>query len=313
MSIVVDYTKRIAPDALRAADVVGVCRYLSPLIDSTAWKRITLDEYRELVNANIKVTLNWEYDARDWLHGRNGGLNDASRACQQAEWLGYPKGRVIVGSADFDMKLSDWNAVGEPYCRAFADTCRTMGYRPGVYGPWDVLQWVRSIGAMDAFWQAGMSTAWSGGRNAKLWPGAQLYQRGQRSIAGQTVDWNQIIIDDWGKPMDPVLASWLAALCWRGDAVAYGLDTVRGGPSQGEGMWLVTVLKTLLSKVDLSPEELAAIEEAANRGASAGAEWTPEDVTALAHQLAAETDANAIEAMLTAFASRLRVTVAPEG
>lgn len=198
MSIVVDYTARIVPAALHAADVSGVCRYLSPLIEDTAWKRITLGEYRELVGAGIDVTLNWEYDARDWLGGTARGGSHGSQAAAQARTLGYPAGKVIVGSADFDMSRTEWASAGEDYAAAFAAAVRAGGYRPGVYGPWDVLTWVRDAQLMDAFWQAGMSTAWSQGRNARAWPGAHLRQRGHKTVGGQDTDWNEILIPNWG-------------------------------------------------------------------------------------------------------------------
>ena len=198
MAIVLDYTARIAPSALRAAGVSGVCRYVAPQVASTTWKRIGVIEYRELVAAGIDVTLNWEYDSRDWLGGAERGASHGRQAAAAARTLGYPTGAVIIGSADFDMARAQWLVAGEAYARSFAAAVRAGGYRPGVYGPWDVLTWVRDEGIMDAFWQAGMSAAWSGGRNARPWPGAHLRQRGHRTIAGQDCDWNDVLIPSWG-------------------------------------------------------------------------------------------------------------------
>jgi hypothetical protein len=199
VGIVLDYTARIAPAALKAAGVVGVCRYLKP--DSVPAYRIGLAEYRELVAAGIDVTLNWEFDAYDWLGGAGRGQAHGEEAVRQAKALGYPAGRVIVGSADFDMTLGQWQTSAASYARAFATAVRAGGYRPGVYGPWDVLGWVKAAGVMDAFWQAGMSTAFSAGRNANAWPGAHLRQRGHRTVGGQDTDWNEILIPNWGHDM----------------------------------------------------------------------------------------------------------------
>ena len=68
------------------------------------------------------------------------------------------------------------------------------------------------------------------------------------------------------------------ALAWRMDAIAYGLDEVRGGPTKGEKMWLVTAVKAVLAKSDLSPEELAAVEAAAKEGAAGGKELQLDEV-----------------------------------
>lgn len=199
MGIVLDYTSRIPPAALRAADVIGVCRYLAPLIERTRWKRITLDEYRELTAAGIVVTLNWEYDARDWLSGSAAGDSHAAQAVSQAQALGYPRGREIIGSCDFDMTRTQYMDIGRRYAQAFADGVERGGYRPGVYAPWDVLQWTHDDGIMSAFWQAGMSTAWSGGRNRNAWPGAHIRQRGHKTVGGVDTDWNEILIQPlWG-------------------------------------------------------------------------------------------------------------------
>lgn len=194
--IVVDYSAgRIAPNALKAAGVVGVCRYLS-------WaglsKVIHKPEYDELVAAGLIVTLNWEGIGTDWLGGGPAGLSHALSAVAQAKALGYPKGREIMGSADFDMSRNQWNLAGRAYAIAFANTVRAGGYRPGVYGPYNVLQWVKDENIMDAFWQAGMSHAWT--NNDRVWPGAHLFQRAHLTIAGTDTDYNDILVTPlWGK------------------------------------------------------------------------------------------------------------------
>lgn len=194
--IVVDYSAgRIAPNALKAAGVVGVIRYVS-------WaglsKIIHKPEYDELVAAGLIVTLNWEGIATDWLGGGPAGLSHALSAVAQAKALGYPKGREIIGSADFDMTPNQWSLAGRAYAIAFANTIRAAGYRPGVYGPYNVLQWVSELGIMDVFWQAGMSWRWT--NNNKVWPGAHLFQHAHLTIAGTDTDYNDILITPlWGK------------------------------------------------------------------------------------------------------------------
>lgn len=196
--IVVDYSAgRIAPIALRNAGVVGVCRYLS-WPPGTGAKVIQKAEYDELVSAGIRVTLNWEFRADDWLGGASAAQLHAAEAVRQAKALGYPKGEVIIGSADFNMSASQWSMAGRAYAVAFANGIRAGGFRPGVYGPYNVLQWVSELGVMDAFWQAGMSWAWT--NNNKVWPGAHLFQHAHLTIGGIDTDYNDILITPlWGK------------------------------------------------------------------------------------------------------------------
>lgn len=289
MSVVLDYTARIAPAALRGATVidgthrhtvVGVCRYIAP----QAWKRITLPEYQELRAAGIAVTLNWESDSHDWDGGAARGGSHGQAAVGWARTFSYPPGSVIAGSNDYDMTESGWVGAGRGYCRAFAQAVRAGGYRPGVYGPWDVLTWVRDEGLMDAFWQAGMSTDWSGGRNAKAWPGAHLRQRGKTWVAGQETDWNEVLIPDWGQPtgvedMAAVQESDRAyndllygvAGLLNGEDVA-ARKNADGSISPARPNILMAMVRAIAARVDIDAAELAAIEAAAKAGAASAAD-----------------------------------------
>lgn len=189
MAIGLDYIHRIDPAVLKAAGVSTVFRYLS--YPSALGKVIGNAEYDELRAAGLTVILNWEWDAQDWLGGTSAGTSHGREAVRQAKSLGYPSGMPIVGSCDFNITSAQWSAVGRSYAIAFANEIANGGYRPGVYGPWDVLDWCRPI--MTYFWQAGMSTSWSGGRNKNDFPYANWIQRGYKTVAGQSCDWNTIV------------------------------------------------------------------------------------------------------------------------
>lgn len=189
--IVIDTATRVPVDEIKRRNIIGVCRYIAPVADR--WKIITLDEYRDLTANGIEVILNWEHAAKDWLGGASTGKSHGEMAVFQARQLGYPAGRVIPGSCDFDITRSQWVNAGRAYATAYATAVRAGGYRPGVYGPWDVLTWVSDEGIMDAFWQAGMSTAWSQFRNAKRHPKAHLRQVRQFSIGTIGVDQNEVL------------------------------------------------------------------------------------------------------------------------
>lgn len=195
MSIALDYSARIDPRSLKAAGVTQVCRYVAPVSDR--WKVITLSEFRELEAAGIFVTLNWEHDSRDWLGGRAIGTSHGQMAVFQAKQLGYPLGRPIIGSCDFDITLNQWMNAGRDYAIAFAKAVSDGGYSPGVYGPWDVLSWCDRENIMHTFWQS-MSTAHSAHRNAQQYPRTQLWQKHTAAIGTVEVDVNDIIVPQWG-------------------------------------------------------------------------------------------------------------------
>jgi len=224
MGWVADYTSRINP-ATMPADLVGVCRYIS----RHTWKVLTADELRELWGAGKVVIPNFEDSANDWLQARPGwsaaslpdhayrwlggaltAATDAAFAADQVAALGFPRGTVIPGSADLDMTRTQWLAAGKAYATRWRDGLSAAGFGAGVYGPWDVLTWVHDeVGGYDLYWQAGMSTAWSGGRNAKAWTvangapaTAHLRQRYHQTVGGVDTDHNEILRADWaGTPV----------------------------------------------------------------------------------------------------------------
>jgi hypothetical protein len=187
------------------------------------WKRITSAEYDQLCAAGFDVLLNFEYAATDWLGGSSAGAAHAAAAVAEAKALGYPAGCAIPGSADFNMTRAQWDTSGAAYARAYRDGIRSGGYTPGVYGPWDVLGWCQQLGGFGMFWQAGMSTAWSGGRNAQPWPGAHLRQRGHITIGGIDCDYNDVLEASYGQAGGDMALS--------DDDKTWLLDNLKGGKS----------------------------------------------------------------------------------
>lgn len=177
-------------------------------------------EYDSLIKAGMVVTLNWEFYATDWnASGAITGHAQGVEACRQARLLGYPLGNVIVGSADFDMSLLDWHTSGRFYAAAFCEAVIAAGYMPGVYGPYDVLQRCYKETSMGFFWQAGLSTAWSDGRNSQWWPNANARQDSRAIIGGVAVDLSDIINPNWNKETDVAFAKELLNIA---TAVAVG-------------------------------------------------------------------------------------------
>lgn len=213
MALGLDYIHEIPVSALKDAGVTDVFRYLSYLPNSIG-KVITAGEYNRL-NAEPSITLhlNWEKAANDWLGGASAGTAHAKEAVRQARMLSYPPGREIIGSCDFDCTITEWNLSAKKYAAAFVATVHDGGYRPGVYGPWDVLGWCENVG-FDYFWQS-MSTDFSQKRNGKRHPLTDWWQRGYKTVNGQQCDYSDIITlssimqeDDVSATTDNVVDAW---------------------------------------------------------------------------------------------------------
>lgn len=229
MSELLDYTGRHDPAILKAGGYKDVSRYLTwehywDGVNHTDYnpKLILPGEYDALLGGGVSVTLNWEFDTYDWLGGASAAYAHASEACRLARIRNYPSGAVIIGSCDFNVSMSDWNFGGvKDYATIWDKEIRAGGYRPGGYGPWDFIQWCVNAGLLDMYWQAGMSTAWSGGRNAVRHPAAHARQIRQENFDGENVDVSEII------------AFWP-----RGGALNMALEYGPvGKPNNGYGAW----------------------------------------------------------------------------
>jgi hypothetical protein len=240
------------PAALRAAGVTGVLRYLAWQTVSAAPKTIQPEEFRALIAAGIDVTLNWEYGADDFTRRSFDSTGAAGEAVRQARALGYPDECAIYYSVDQDITGSQWPVVRDHFraINAVHGLART-----GIYGPWDALEWARQDRVASWFWQAGMSTAWSAGRNRNLWPGAHLRQRRQQTIDGADCDVNDIIQADYGQyGRDSMTATESAhnasANSW---AVRMGVSTtVYANDAPGTPVSVGNPLWDLLRRVDAS-------------------------------------------------------------
>lgn len=160
----VDYSDaRPAPALLVAAGYVGAGRYIAL---GTSDKLLSPAEAHTLRRHGIKLWLVAESTANRALAGHAAGVADAQAALKAANALGAPAHTPIFAAVDFD---ASWAQVAD-YLAGWASV---LGARAGDYGPWDVIE----HSPLPWHWQAGASTSWSHGRNARLHPKAHLYQR----------------------------------------------------------------------------------------------------------------------------------------
>jgi hypothetical protein len=181
--------------ALRGAGVSAVSRYIAPQV----WKVCTPAEYARYGPAGMQITLNWESGAQDLKTlGAQSTRTAAFEAVRQAKACGYPAGAAIYVSADWNVTAGEWPVVAANL-RIIRPIYAAAGYRLGMYAPWDALSWAKRDGLVDFYWQAGMSTSWSAGRNANPWPGAHLRQRHSTTLAGVACDTSDILIPAFGQ------------------------------------------------------------------------------------------------------------------
>lgn len=166
--------------AMYAAGMRFACRYLVPA--SMAWKRLTRAEAEAITAAGLKIVSVFQRGTNDAAGGAANGSRDGKAAFQEAKAIGQPEGTAIYFAVDYDAQPADYAAI-ESYLRAAA--AEIPGYRIGVYGSYNVMEAMASVGACQHFWQ---TYAWSRGNLSKS---ANIYQyKNGQTLAGHTVDFN---------------------------------------------------------------------------------------------------------------------------
>lgn len=184
----VDLASRVAhPDALKAAGIRFVCRYVSTAGNP---KNLTASEAAMLKAAGLAIVVVYETTATAALGGRIVGQLDARKAVSQAEACGV-RDRPIYFAVDFDATPAQM-----PWIRAYiGGAADAIGHdRVGVYGSYSVVSSIMSQRICKYGWQ---TYAWSDG---KWYPDAQLqqYQNGV-TLGGQTVDRDRATTKDYGQ------------------------------------------------------------------------------------------------------------------
>lgn len=200
--------------AIKAADHRGQVVYISG--DRTGGalpgKPVTRAHVDALRRAGLSVACVWQYGKDsssappDVMRGRAGGLSDARAAQAKLDELGLPDWPVFF-AVDFDITLTQWNAVAVHYFRAVAEILGK--HRVGIYGHSRVCHWAgpedKVIGEVaPGRYLAWQTRSWSGGVIARDY--AVLYQRiidtkatpGPR-VGGVVVDINDALFEYWGQ------------------------------------------------------------------------------------------------------------------
>jgi hypothetical protein len=168
------------PQAVKAAGIRGVIRYVSPKVS----KNLTKSEAAAIHRAGLWIALVWERRAARAREGAAAGREDARAAEAQATALGYPRDATIFYAVDYDAEPS----VILPYFRGI----NAVAKRPvGVYGSARVIDAVKAAKLADYFWQ---TLAWSHGRVSGA---ANWLQRTSKSAVikgSKATDWDENLL-----------------------------------------------------------------------------------------------------------------------
>jgi len=270
----VDYAFPPRPNIqqLAAADppIKFACRYGGP---GSIDKQLDPDEARALSAAGVAIVANAEGAAGGLVGGYSTGASWARSAEARFKACGMPPGRPIYLSVDFDVQSNQWAAVASAL-RGAADVLGGV-HRVGIYGGRHAIEWARRDGVAEWFWQ---TYAWSSG----IWvPGNHIeqYHNGV-SLAGADVDLDRALTGDFGQwtvngadDMTPQEHAWLyntAQIIYALAALWLEVDVVNAET----GKHYMLDLRPYWEKVagaELTPADVAAVAEAAGKGAAAGA------------------------------------------
>ena len=135
---------------LRENGISFVCRYLVPNSGSTAWKALTAEEAKGLIDAGMAILPCWETTANRMKGGHDAGKADGAAAKALAEEMGIPAGTVIYFAADYAVPDSDFAKI---YAYLYAATVAANPYRVGLYGSQNVVDAMDVRKACEFFWQ----------------------------------------------------------------------------------------------------------------------------------------------------------------
>ncbi len=184
--------------ALEGAGEVFVAQYDSRDVN----KNLTPARADQLLAANIKIVLVYEYGAQDMLRGRNGGHIDASHAKTAAQACGID-GIPIYFAADWDATPGQQAAIND-YLDGCADI---LGHsRVGMYGGYWPLSRAKKAGKVSYLWG---TPAWSGSEWATSGLVPDIMQGALVTIGGVQCDLDAGLSADYGQwPRPSKGATW---------------------------------------------------------------------------------------------------------
>ena len=188
-TMLVDFTKPIAPSALKAAGVTGILRYLAKQHGSTVVTPVTKAEIAGYHAAGIDVGIIYEDSSATWMAGgQPAGVQAGQWVAAQLVNLGLPTSTVVYYCAD-DPGIS---AAAVNSCLDGAASVRGRS-TTGLYAFGPQLASAKSGGHAAWFWLCGSKSNEA--------PGYHLYQHNNNTvtIAGVVGDQDDALQTNWGQ------------------------------------------------------------------------------------------------------------------
>src|SRR5262245_10250907 len=241
--------QRPSGQALAAAGIKYVIRYLSPNTVANPAKKLTPEEITDYRAAGLDIGLVWETSTDRATTGRANGQTDARLAMIAREQLDIPDDVSIFFVCQDQGGITGPQTA--PYFQGINDEMPLNLI--GTYGGSVVYKYLRDHNLVTWTWQA-RALSWSGMR----WdPTATIQQYANGvTVAGKTVDRDRALVADWGQwkaqedsmPIEESSPSYVD-LTWRVEAMANLRDVYGNGSQKGKPVPLTLAIKELQNAV----------------------------------------------------------------
>lgn len=200
---IIDFSSGIpSPTAIKRAGHIGAIRYVSNKRPGAAWmtgKPVTLQEAAANAAAGLPTASVYQFgraETADWKQGAAGAAIHAPQAISLHKAAGGPTNRPIYIAIDDNPTREHYTQFIRPYLQAFSKALSVAGYKTGVYGNYNTIEWASRDGIGTFYWMHD----W--GSNGKIHPKTtihQLPQSRQQTIEDVIVDVNEVYASDWGQ------------------------------------------------------------------------------------------------------------------
>ncbi|WKD58928.1 DUF1906 domain-containing protein [Corynebacterium caspium] len=200
---VIDYAAGVpSAQSIRNKGYIGAVRYVSQRRPGTEnWmlgKPVTLNETRAFASHGLEVASVYQFgkaETADWKRGAAGAAAHAPQAIALHAAAGGPQNRPIYVAIDDNPTRAQYEHQIRPYLQAFKVALEASGYKLGIYGNYNTIDWAIKDGLGQYFWQHNWG---SGGR---IHPRVTLHQVSNEGdkIDGISVDINHVYAADWGQ------------------------------------------------------------------------------------------------------------------
>jgi len=196
--------------AVRAAGHLGAVRYCSNRRPGAEWmsgkplRRGEVDDFRANGLTMVSCYQYGRAEEADWKEGAGGGDHHAPIGIRIHREAGGPSGVPMYVAIDDNPDRAQFDNQIAPYLDRWRAHLHGAGLKLGVYANAPTIDWCRSRGRGEYFWQHD----W--GSNGRLNPAATIHQlpvKQQVTVGGVESDLNRVYAADFGQwwDLDPLV------------------------------------------------------------------------------------------------------------